>query len=193
MYKQELDQWLRIADDKYWLSNERRSVHEEKRNENDGQIGNLSMRFSELMENMNSTEREVTNIERMKNAETCKIHTISHLEQQLCTLSLFSGREKEFEDLMAKYVQELIGSMVLSNLSFGIDKLDEVFSCLLNWNGRKRNEWPGSVSYQRGVLSKMIEIVKAKNQDMRIAYFGKLQELTNKFSQALDACKNDTI
>lgn len=188
-YKQSLNSWLRISDDKYWLSDERKSIL--MPNNEDGQIGKLSFRFGELMDSMNNSSKSVTCLDKVKNAEICRMHTMSHLEQELMTFTLpiFAHKEVEFENILRKYVEALIHSSTMDSLSFGIDKLNQVFERLLNRNCdgyEAGNQWPGSVRFQRDLLQKLLQVADERNNE--------LQHMTAKYRRALDACgRNDII
>merc|ERR1712154_494749 len=98
---------------------------------------------------------------------------------------------------MGEYVEQLVGSLSLSSLSFAMNKLNTTFNSLLNWNNSNHNttnnKWPGTVLFQRKLLRSLIQIVNQKNIDSQQGYYVKLQQLTNKFTKALDATNNDII
>eukprot|EP01083_Nonionella_stella_P306121 1070816_1 len=181
-YKVSLNCWLRICDDKYWLSNQRRQAAEEKRAQRD------TFTFDELLSSMNDSFKSVSRSNQVRYSEACKMHTISHLEQQLSTLRLFGDQEEAFEKVMIEYVQQLISSLSLNGLQFVVNKMDQILKCLLNSKGgAESNDWPGSVPFQRKLLRSLIQIVNAKNTDSEQQYYVQLQQLTHRYDQALHA------
>ncbi len=193
VFRPKMDCWLRIVDDGHRLSEERTlSLPNGQREEGPHrqQQQGPTATFSEVLSAMQRGvgRRSVSNLERTRNAESCKMQTISHLEQVIAALTVIGNgkrRERAFRGILMQYTRRLVQSMTLNSLSFAADKLKEIFTILLNAEGKEAaNQWPGSVSSQRDLLGTILQSINAdhnNNEHNNAA----LQMIVSHFSNAL--------
>ena len=196
-FNPKMDCWLRIADDKYWLSEARQLATDQRRNDQqigpdiDGDrehsaqpIGSAAVGFSDILSAMNQSVRSVSNLDRIRNAECCKMHSISHLEQEMAVLLVMGKgqhREDAFNRILRQYIDRLVDSLTLNTLSFAVDKLKEIFNILLNANGgQPSNAWPGTTSGQRELLRSILQMLNRNPNNVVV------QTLVRQFENALN-------